>query len=175
MIFGLLHSKKIELHKKLIAHYTGMVKFEFNGYEYGNEFDIILKFEMNNLKVTFSTDLNNITLGEIKTFQKCFNKKKKECTLYFIDSKKNTVYIEYTPFTSTLKFSTWNDAFRFSDIEDGQNSTDIELKINEEEYKDFDLIIDTIIDHKFFNDDYYSDSSFDDYEEEVKEEVKEEV
>jgi len=151
-----------------------MAKFEFKGYEYCTTFDIVIKFEMNNLKVTFSTDLNNITLNEIKTFQKRFNKKKKKCTLDFLCSKKNTACIDYTPSTSTLTFSTWNEGYIFSDIEDNQNSTNIELKINEEEHGVFDIIIDALIDHKKFNDDY-SDSSFDDYEELKEEELKEEV
>ena len=110
-----------------------------------------MEFEMNNLKLNFGTDLNNVTLEEIIRFQKLFNKKKKECTLNFIDSKKNEAYIEYSPSSSTLKFITWNNGYIFSDIEDNQNSTNIELKINDEEHSLFDIIIDSIIDHKEFN------------------------
>ena len=58
----------------------------------------------------------------------------------------------------------------FADIEDNQNSTKIELKINDEEHRIFDIIIDAIIEHKDFN----NGSEYDDYYLEEKEEKEEE-
>ena len=124
------------------------ITFAYESSEY--RFDITIN--MNKLKVKFSADLNNITLEEIQSFQKKFKKNKKSCSLYFINSKKNTAGIEYEPKTSTLKFCTFNDGYIFSDIDYNMNSVDIELTLEKEEREYFYDIIELIEDSKWYQD-----------------------
>jgi len=149
-----------------------MVQFEFKNYEYSKCFDIILKFEMNNLKINFSADVNNIDIRTIEKFKSKFDKSKKSCILNLIDSKKNSVSICFEIATKKLSFITNNEGYIFSDINDNYNSVDIELEINEEEKNNFSEVLEDLIDHKYYSEE--SDECYFDYIEENKEENKEE-
>jgi len=149
-----------------------MVQFEFKGQEYSNGFDIILKFEMNNLKINFSADLNNIDVKKIKKFKSKFDKSKKDCCLDFVSSKKNSASICFKSATKKLSFITDNEGYIFYDIDDNYNSVDIELEINEEEKNNFSEVLEDLIDHKYYSEE--SDECYFDYIEENKEENKEE-
>jgi hypothetical protein len=115
-------------------------------YDYNTNFDIILDFEINNLKINFSTDLNNIELKSIEKFKKKFNTyKNKTITLNFLSSKKNRIIIDYNPKTTIIEFRSFNDGYIFSDVEDNYNSIDIQFEINTEEHKKFNLILERLI------------------------------
>ena len=127
--------------------------FDFECHEYGG-FDISIK--VNKLKIKFSADLNNVTLKEIQSFKRKFRKNKKHCTLYFIDTKKNSAGIEYEPTTNTLKFYTFNDGYTFCDTEANTNSVDIELILDKEDHDNVCKIIDELDYIKLEEGDYSS-------------------
>ena len=130
-------------------------------YDYNTNFDIILDFEINNLKIKFGTDLNNIELKSIEKFKEKFNTyKKKTITLNFLSSKKNTTIIEYNPKTKIINFHSFNDGYIFSDVEYNYNSIDIQFEINTEEHKKFNLILERLISLKSGESAYNSETDY---------------
>ena len=122
-------------------------KFFINISEYDCKcFTITVQFA-NHLQFKFSTDLNNIMLSDVKAFTKDFHNGV-ECSLDFINSKKNCVTIGYEPKSKEISFYTWNEGYIFRDIEDNSNIVDIKFIINNEEHTNFYHILQDLIDNQ---------------------------